>query len=474
MRISRRGFLRGTAYLGAAAASSAFLPRNLRNVLASTDAPTRGTGQLSDIKHVVILMQENRSFDEYFGTLAGVRGFGTKNVKLPNGNSIFEQPDPAHADGFLLPFRYDTANTSAQATPGLAHTWTTQHKAWDSGAMDMWVAAKGGLTMGYFEPVDIPFHTALAQTFTVLDGYHCSVLGPTNPNRLYMWSGTIDPEGGYGGPIIDDSPAHTNPICKWTTYPERLQAAGVTWRIYQERDNYDDNALEWFEQFATADHDSPLYENGMVKMPAGWFEHDALTDNLPQVSWLVAPSAQCEHPNWMPAAGAQYIASKIDAIAANPDVWAKTVFILTYDENDGSFDHVPPPTAPAGTADEFVDGEPIGLGFRVPTIIVSPWTVGGGVFSDVADHASLILLLEQIFGVEEPNISAWRRRTVSNMTGIFGFDRPSPFPQGNRALSVSTTTSNLLIAQHEVAVNPAPTVPTTNTWPVQQPAFEMI
>lgn len=161
-------------------------------------------------------------------------------------------------------------------------------------------------------------------------------------------------------------------------------------------------------------------------------------------------------------------------VAANPDVWAETAFILTYDENDGSFDHVPPPTAPAGTADEYVDGEPISLGFRVPTVIVSPWTVGGGVFSEVADHTSLILLLDRIFGVEEPNISAWRRQTVSDLTGALGFTRPpfrftrpAPFPRGNRALSVPATTSKLLAAQQEAAVNPAPTVPVTNTWPVQ-------
>jgi phospholipase C len=110
----------------------------------------------------------------------------------------------------------------------------------------------------------------------------------------------------------------------------------------------------------------------MVKKSAGWFERDAKNDNLPAVSWLVAPSAQTDHPNWMPAAGAQYVASKVDAIAANPDVWVKTVFILTYDGNEGYFDHVLPPTPPGGTADEFIGGIPIGLGFRVPTVVVSP------------------------------------------------------------------------------------------------------
>jgi phospholipase C len=97
----------------------------------------------------------------------------------------------------------------------------------------------------------------------------------------------------------------------------------------------------------------------MRKRPAGWFEADARAGRLPQVSWLVAPTAQTEHPDYFPAAGAEYIASKLDAIASNEDLWRSTLFVLCYDENDGMFDHVPPPVPPAGTANEFVDGLPI-------------------------------------------------------------------------------------------------------------------
>ena len=171
------------------------------------------------------------------------------------------------------------------------------------------------------------------------------MLGPTNPNRLYMWTGTIDPGGTGGGPVTDNSPAHDNVTLSWTTYPERLQQAGVSWQVYQEEDNYDDNALAWFKQFASAPAASPLWQRGMRKGTAGWFETDARAGRLPQVSWLVAPAAQSEHPAYFPAAGAEYIASKLDAIASNEDLWHKTLFILTYDENDGLFDHVPPPVA---------------------------------------------------------------------------------------------------------------------------------
>ena len=295
--------------------------------------------------------------------------------------------------------------------------------------MDAWVAAKGAQTMGYFKQADIPFHWALASAFTLCDAYHCSVLGPTNPNRLYMWTGMIDPNGTGGGPVIDDSPAYNNPYVNWTTYPERLTAAGITWR--STRSTTTTTTTRWPGASSTPRPTTTrvLWQSAMIKKPAGWFEDDALNDRLPQVSWLVAPSAQCEHPNWTAAAGAQYIASKIDAIAANPKVWAKTAFILMYDENDGYFDHVLPPTAPAGTADEYVDGVPIGLGFRVPCTIVSPWTVGGYVATETFDHTSLIRFLEQRFGIMEPNISAWRRQTVGDLTSAFQFSRTAPVPR---------------------------------------------
>ena len=327
------------------AAGTAVLPASLSRALAATLRDPPG-GSLRDIEHIVIAMQENRSFDHYFGTMPGVRGFADPAaIMLPGGGPVFRQPDPGHAQGYLAPFHLDTRTTSAQATPGTDHSWPTQHLAWNNGAMDRWVQAKGPFTMGYFTQADIPFQWALAEAFTVCDHYFCSVLGPTNPNRLYMWTGTIDPGGTGGGPVTDNSPAHNNVTLSWTTYPERLQRAGVSWQVYQEEDNYDDNALAWFKQFASAPATSPLWQRGMRKGPAGWFEADARAGRLPQVSWLVAPTAQSEHPAYFPAAGAEYIASKLDAIASNEDLWHKTLFIVTYDENDGLFDHVPPPVA---------------------------------------------------------------------------------------------------------------------------------
>ena len=462
--VSRRSLLANGTALTGAAAGAAVLPVSLRKAMAKTLRDGRQSGgSINDIEHIVILMQENRSFDHYYGTMPGVRGFADPTaITLPTGNPVFYQPDPSHAQGYLLPFYYDPSKTSAQATPGTDHSWPTQHQAFDNGNMDQWIAAKGPYTMGYFKQQDIPFHWALAESFTICDNYHCSVLGPTNPNRLYMWTGMIDPNGTGGGPIIDNTPAFNNIILSWTTYPERLEAAGVSWKIYQEEDNYDDNALAWFTQFGNASTSSPLWQRGMYKGPAGAFENDARNDRLPQVSWLVAPTAQTEHPDYFPAAGAEYIAQKLDAIASNPDVWAKTAFILCYDENDGMFDHVPPPVAPAGTADEFVDGTNIGLGFRTPTTIVSPWTAGGFVCSEVFDHTSLIRFIEARFGVHEPNISAWRRQTCGDLTSAFRFGAaPSGYP-GNGELGLPVTESRLLRAQAQVNDNPFPVPPTVN------------
>ena len=409
-------------------------------------------------------MQENRSFDHYFGTMPGVRGFADPAaIRLPGGGPVFRQPDPSHAQGYLAPFHLDTRTTSAQATPGTDHSWPTQHLAWNNGAMDRWVQAKGPFTMGYFTQADIPFQWELARAFTVCDHYFCSVLGPTNPNRLYMWTGTIDPGGTGGGPVTDNSPAHDNVTLSWTTYPERLQRAGVSWQVYQEEDNYDDNALAWFKQFASAPAASPLWQRGMRKGTAGWFETDARAGRLPQVSWLVAPTAQSEHPSFFPAAGAEYIASKLDAIASNEDLWHKTLFILTYDENDGLFDHVPPPVAPRGTRGEYVGGEPIGLGFRVPAVVVSPWSAGGRVCSDVLDHTSLIRIIERRFGVREPNISAFRRRTCGDFTSALRFSGPpAGYPRSPQDITLAAAAAGLLTAQQGVFANPAPLVPAAN------------
>jgi phospholipase C len=488
--ITRRRLL-GSAALGAGGAlASSILPPGLAR--AAAFGPRRGS--LRDVKHVVIQMQENRSFDHYFGTLAGVRGFGDPNALNTGygGQSVFFQPDPAtlsggNPDGYLLPWHLDTETTSAQAIPSTSHAWSVQHSAlnitvgaspgaattalnndWLPAHLSADGTAHGPYTMSYYERQDIPFHFALAETFTLLDGYHCSLLGPTWPNRMYLMTGTIDPNGTGGGPIISNvvpSPTTGEPYT-WKTYPERLTDAGISWRIYQEEDDYGTNQMEWFAAYQNAKPGSPLYEGAMTIYSPDRFEWDAKHDRLPTVSWIIPTSGQSEHPAYLPASGADFLASKLDAVASNLDLWANTAFIINYDENDGLFDHVVPPLPPGGTPDEFVDGLPIGGGVRVPAFIVSPWTVGGYVASENFDHTSTLQLLERLTGVRETNISDWRREAFGDLTSALGFSngRATTFPP-----ALPPTIDEFWTAEQEVETLPAPTVPTTSqTAPVQE------
>jgi len=424
----------------------------------------RRTGTIADVEHIVILMQENRSFDHYFGALRGVRGFGDpRAVKLPSGDPVWNQPN---GSGVLLPFRPDLPDLGAAFIEDTDHSWDKTHDAWNHGKYDQWVPQKGTTTMAHYEKRDIPFHFALAEAFTICDAYHCSLFGPTDPNRYHMWTGWVGNDGKGGGPVLNNAEAGYD----WSTYPEKLQKAGVSWKVYQDKGagldapdfwgwgedayigNYGDNSLLYFHQYQNAAPGSALFEgarNGTdISHAPGTTLFDQLAADvkagtLPQVSWIVAPEAYTEHPNWPPSYGAWYVSKMLDVLTANPELWSKTAFFLTYDENDGFFDHVVPPTPPesraqglstvdttnelfAGNAD-FEPG-PIGFGIRVPMIVISPWSKGGWVCSEVFDHTSLIQFIEQRFGVKEPNITKWRRAVAGDLTSAFNFETPNDAP----------------------------------------------
>jgi phospholipase C len=458
---SRRRFLTTSA----TAAAAALMPGGvLRAALAAAPAGN----SLSAVKHVVIFMQENRSFDHYFGALQGVRGFNDRTaLLLRNGNSVFKQPS---GSSYELPFHLDTSITSAQCVSDLDHSWGTTHSAWDNAKFDNWVPAKTALTMGYYTRNDLPFHYALADAFTICDNYFCSVMGPTNPNRLYLWSGMIDPNATGGGPVTTDN----EPGFSWTTYPERLQSAGVSWKVYQNAsDNFDDNALAWFTQYRNAKAGSALYNNAMASVPAATgntvqdiaaaIKNDVLNGALPQVSWVIAPASASEHPNNAPADGADMVNRVLEALTANQSVWASTVMFVDFDEHGGYFDHVVPPVPPAGTANEFVSGVPIGMGPRVPMTVVSPWSRGGYVNSQVFDHTSVLRFLETWTGVQEPNISAWRRQVAGDLTSTLNFSATTV-----TVPNMPDTASLAAQAASQCASLPAPTAPGTQTMPVQE------
>jgi phospholipase C len=468
IEVSRRQLM---ASMGGMVLASFALPPALRKALDSAPPSVLSSASkvppVSEIKHVVVLMQENRSFDHYFGAMPGVRGFADPAVS----KQVFFQKDASNPKGYLLPFHADTTTSDAQQIPSTSHSWGPLHDSWDSGKMDGFVTSHiaangsaGQYTMAYFKRDDIPFQWALADAFTVCDGYHASMMGPTWPNRMYLMTGQVDPSGAHGGPMTSNFVPPEG--FSWQTYPEMLTNAGVSWKVYQENDNYGTNVLEYFDQYQAAPVSSPLYQNAMRFYQAGQFEYDALHDRLPAVSWILPTSYQSEHPDFMAAAGADFVASKVNAIAANPDVWAKTVFVLIYDENDGFFDHVTPPTPPAATAGEFVTvnkvSNPIGLGFRVPCILISPWTVGGYVNHDTFDHTSVIRLLELVTGVVNPNITAWRRETVGDFTTALGITPSRRFPR------LPSTTAQLALAEKRALEFGLPPIPGANqSFPVQ-------
>ncbi|HVX50881.1 MAG TPA: phospholipase C, phosphocholine-specific [Chitinophagaceae bacterium] len=570
---TRRDFLKKAALLSGGAGLIGTLPPSIQKAFAINPAP--GT-TFYDAEHVVILMQENRSFDHCFGTLQGVRGFNDPHaIKLPNQHPVWLQTNKEGET--YAPFHLDIKNTKITWMGSLPHSWSNQIDAHNQGRHNRWLDVKQSgdneykdipLTMGYYTREDIPFYYALADAFTVCDQHFCSSLTGTSPNRLYLWTGTIREEQHENSKAnVWNEDVDYGVWAKWKTFPERLEENGVSWKIYQneisagggftgEEDawlaNFTDNPIEYFEQYNvrlsekyrnylasatitlpgeiatleqkinagglsdkdlekahhslrdkkdelkkvleekdiftkekydqlsqlaknlhdkafTNNRNDPGYHSLMahkymdgdiereVNIPKGdvlhQFRQDVKTGQLPAVSWLVAPETFSDHPGsaWY---GAWYVSEVFDILTQNPEVWKKTIFILTYDENDGYFDHFPPFTAPnmhnantgkasAGldTSVDFVTMEqemkkknwpqeymregPIGLGYRVPMVVASPWSRGGWVCSQVFDHTSPLQFLEKFLHkktgkeIKETNISPWRRAVCGDLTTIF-------------------------------------------------------
>jgi len=273
---SRREFIRKAALL--ATSLSGTWPDSIQKALAIDPSP--GTTYL-DAEHVVILMQENRSFDHIYGSLQGVRGFNDpRAITLPNGNKVWLQTNAAGET--YAPFRLNIHDTKATWMSSLPHSWTDQVDARHDGKFDKWLDAKRSgrkeyanmpLTLGYYNRQDLPFYYALADAFTVCDQNFCSSLTGTTPNRLYFWSGTLrDPRDPQAPALVRNENVDYDAEVNWTTFPERLQDHGVSWKIYQNEislptglqgdedgwlGNFTDNPIEWFSQFRVRFH--PAY-----------------------------------------------------------------------------------------------------------------------------------------------------------------------------------------------------------------------
>jgi phospholipase C len=542
---SRREFIKMASLI----AGGMIMPEALAK--AASIAPKPGS-TVWDADHVVILMQENRSFDHSYGALKGVRGFrDPRAMTLPSGRKVWFQ---SNAKGeTYAPFRLDIKDTRATWMRDLPHSWENQVRARNGGRYDKWLTEKESgeeiykrvpLTLGYFSREDIPFYYAFADAFTVCDHNFSSSLTGTTPNRLYLWSGTIRENASAKANVKNEDIQYRIPA-KWKSFPERLEEAGIDWRIYQNELslptalddeaeswllNFTDNPIEWFSNYHVRFHEAyqafikdrikvletkeertaaeereysrwkedavnysrekfklldRFYQNihkkafttnsadpdflklaelttpdgNTMKVPAGdvlyQFRKDVDEGKLPPVSWLVAPQNFSDHPS-APWYGAWYVSEVLAILTKNPEVWKKTVFILCYDENDGYFDHVPPFVAPEqnltsdgiSTLDEMVHLEheksrdyenietgPIGLGYRVPLVIASPWSRGGKVSSEVFDHTSILQFLEKFLEkrykktVKEENISAWRRTLCGDLSSVFSAYQQTQNPE---------------------------------------------
>ena len=566
---TRRDFLKFVTVVSGAAGLSDLIPGAIQRAYAIE--PAAGSTYL-DAEHIVILMQENRSFDHAFGTLRGVRGFNDpRALRLANGNSVLVQTDAA--GNSYAPWRFDIRDTRITWMGSLPHSRESQIDAWNEGHHDGWLEAKRSgekeykhlpLTMGHYTREDLPFYYAMADAFTVCDQNYCSVLTSTSPNRSYFWTGTIRDQQSADSKVHIRNEQIDDGGMTWKTFPERLQEAGISWKSYQneltrsglvdEEDawlsNFGDNVLECFSAYnveaypgflltvqrliskdiarvakiesrLSTEHDpaaadklrarlgqtrsrlevlkaaaakggearynqlseqqkalhhaafvtnvaDPHYhvldslsfesegKQQSMKVPKGdvlyQFRNDVNEGKLPTISWLTAPEKFSDHPT-SPWYGAWYISEVMDILTKNPEVWKKTIFILTYDENDGYFDHAPsfvaadpkrPETGGAsagidsaleyttkedelrmGVSEKDARSGPIGMGFRVPMIVASPWSRGGWVNSQLFDHTSTLMFLERFlqekYGktVHEENISAWRRSISGDLTSVF-------------------------------------------------------
>jgi phospholipase C len=506
-RITRRRFLTMAGAAAGAAAGASILPSPL---IERALAVTAAGSSLKDVKHVVMLMQENRSFDHYFGTMSGVRGFAdrTSYQSYAGGpktspSRIFDQTTmhdgkpllKIGGESYLRPFELvnDPPTANGQTLNDITHDWGPQHRAWNNGAMNRFVvqhllndgtaqlqysSGPGGApepgpstapigieTMGYYRPGDsLSFYRALASAYTICDGYFCSVLGPTDPNRLMWMSGSLGAHSrDVGGPVLETYVTNREEIVgtlEWPTVPELLTEHGVSWKVYQDpTSNMLFNVLDYFKSFAEPSSPTELLnaQRGLSPVYPAEFVADVASGSLPQVSWILPPAANCEHPAAPPAYGEYLVSQILETLVSNPEVWSSTVFLVVYDENGGFFDHVAPPT-PGPTVTKLdalpaeskpggsLDGEyvreldptngaggppsdwdrvlgPVGLGFRTPALVISPFSAGGWVCHDTFDHTSTHKLIERVFlpagaltGPGGLHVSAWRSGLVGDLT----------------------------------------------------------
>jgi phospholipase C len=409
-----------------------------------------GTGT-SDIQHLIFIVQENHSFDNYFGTYTGANG-------LPLGLAIPIDPNQTSL-GYVKPFHLDVSHpimiVGDELPPGVAdpdelqlgnstapfhldsesigrdlsHAWTVAHEAYDNGKMDGFVAAeKSTLTMGYYDRSDIPYYWDYANQYVLDDNFFSSLMGPSFPNHLYIASGTNGPVSNLNyrwvpnGTVVDNPASDFNwqgVSLDWSTLAQEMSNANVPWAWYDgEAKPLKPNIWDVLPLFTYfQNHPSELVQH--VKNTQN-FVTDIQNSQLPAVSWIIPggwhPSwpAACvgqspsEHPPARSDCGMDYVAYLVNQVMQS-QYWQSSAIIITWDDYGGFYDHVPPPQVDA-----------FGEGFRVPTLVVSPWAKHGFIDHTQYEFASLLRLAEDNFNLP---LLGTRDVKANNMMNSFDFDQ---------------------------------------------------
>jgi phospholipase C len=335
------------------------------------------TGDGSAISHVLIACQENRTFDTYFGFYPKAGAFGIPaNYSQPDGNG--GSVGPQHA--------------TQPTTQDINHSWVAIHSEWQNGHMDGFVTTDGTRAMTYYNGSNLPYYYALADSFTLCGNYFCSLLGPTDPNRLYLWSATSG--GNTSNKIAHGSLA-------WPTIVDTLDASNITWKCYNFGLGTTTTSLEVFNTllFFSKWHNDPRIQ---------FTENDYYTDlqagTLPQVCFLITEGQVSEHPPQSIAAGQHQMAKVINALIQSSS-WTSSALFFTYDEGGGFFDHVAPPQLDA-----------YGLGLRVPMLLVSPYAKRGYVSGQLYEHSSVLKYLQRRFRL--PTLASLNHQFDTSTPGI--------------------------------------------------------
>ena len=356
--ISRRGLLKATGSIGLAGLAYPWL-----SAAKAISAATSGLSRTFPIDHIVVDMQENRSFDHYYGFAP----FVPAPYKVPVG---YSQPD-GHG-GSVVPYHF-----TSLSTPDIGHGWNATHNEYDAGKMDGFYTTDGINCMGYYTAADLPFYYSLFKNFTLCTNYFCSLMGPTWPNRFYVAAGTsggITTNGIWGYGVFD--------------YPiilDLLDAAGVSWKVYNV--SWDsvpfgntDNVFVFWKRWA---HDQ------RTRGSRGEYLDDLRLGRLPQVTFIIPSFARGwdEHPPADVSVGMGIQQQLITALMQS-SAWDSSAYIVTYDEAGGYFDHVAPPPLDA-----------FGLGIRVPTWVISPWAKPSHLEPTLYEHTSILKFIEAVFGL---------------------------------------------------------------------------